>query len=239
MNQIFDDRFIESLPDDIFEAIKLVEAQFEEFQSRFPQKEQRLAMHESYVAMLGFLRVLAESHGISMGKIVLTRNPQTNIDNICSYMRDLVNRSRERKNELILSAAEQRAELLLTKGFVYEFSDGDLARVQKLINELRDLITKSKDFEDEHKSRLLKKLEQLQSELHKRMSNLDKLWGIIGEAGIILGKFGEDAKPFTDRIREILTITWRIQVRAEELESGFEMPLLKKPDEATGKDEKS
>jgi hypothetical protein len=30
------------------------------------------------------------------------------------------------------------------------------------------------------------------------MSNLDRLWGLIGEAGVALGKFGKDAKPLVD-----------------------------------------
>ena len=58
------------------------------------------------------------------------------------------------------------------------------------------------------------------------MSNLDKLWGLIGEAGVVLGKFGKDAKPLADRIREIAQITWRTQARAEELPSGARLPLL-------------
>jgi len=58
------------------------------------------------------------------------------------------------------------------------------------------------------------------------MSSLDKLWGLIGEAGVVLGKFGEDAKPFVDRIVEIAGITWRTQARAEELPSATPLPLL-------------
>ena len=81
-------------------------------------------------------------------------------------------------------------------------------------------------FDAKHKERLLKKLEALQQELHKKVSSLDKLWGLIGEAGVALGKFGKDAKPFVDRIREIAQITWRTQARAEELPSGTTLPLL-------------
>ena len=58
------------------------------------------------------------------------------------------------------------------------------------------------------------------------MSSLDRFWGLIGEAGVALGKFGQDAKPFVDRIREIAQIIWRTQARAEELPSGTPLPLL-------------
>jgi len=132
--------------------------------------------------------------------------------------------------EFEVSLFEEAKEKFATKlgaGFVYEFSEGDLSKVQTSINELRDLISDSEIIEDNHKQRLLKRLERLQSELHKKMSDLDRLWGFFGEAGVILGKLGKDAKPFTDRILDIIKITTNTQARAEELESGVPNPFLK------------
>jgi hypothetical protein len=110
--------------------------------------------------------------------------------------------------------------------FIYEFTDGDIARIQLLLNELRDLISSSSDFEEKHKRRLHKRLENLQSELHKKMADLDHFWGLVGDAGVVLGKFGKDAKPFVDRIREITKITWRAQSIAEELQTDQPSPAL-------------
>jgi len=94
------------------------------------------------------------------------------------------------------------------------------------VDELREEIQSSKLFEDKHKSRLLKRLEKLQSEMHKKMSDIDGFWGLVGDAGVVLGKLGKDSKPFVDRIREISDIVWRTQSRAEELPSGTQPPLL-------------
>jgi hypothetical protein len=77
----------------------------------------------------------------------------------------------------------------------------------------------------------LKRLESLQAEMHKRVSDLDRFWGLIGDAGVVLGKFGKDAKPFVDRIRDIADIVWRTQSRAEELPSGTSSPLLENKDD--------
>lgn len=121
---------------------------------------------------------------------------------------------------------KNRFDTLLKQSFSYEFSQGDLNRVQELINELREEISKSQLFEEKHKARLLKRLEKLQSELHKKMSDIDTFWGLVGDAGVAIGKFGKDAKPFVDRIREITDIVWRTQSRAEELPSGTPTPLL-------------
>ncbi|MES1931091.1 hypothetical protein T35B1_00675 [Salinisphaera shabanensis T35B1] len=109
--------------------------------------------------------------------------------------------------------------------FCYEFSTGDIERIQTLINELRHHLAQLGDIEDEHRQRLMRRLEKLQSELHKRMSDVDRFWGLVGDAGVALGKFGEAAKPIVDRIREIADIVWRTQARSEGLPSNTEQPL--------------
>jgi len=109
--------------------------------------------------------------------------------------------------------------------FSYEFSQGDLDRLQELINQIRDHISAA-ELEGEHKQRLLARLEKLQSELHKKVSDLDRFWGLIGDAGVVLGKLGKDAKPIVDRVREVAGIVWKTQARSEELPSGTDIPLL-------------
>ena len=51
-------------------------------------------------------------------------------------------------------------------------------------------------------------------------------YGVLLEKLVVLGKFGKDAKPFTDRIQDIVKIGWRAQARAEELPSDAPPPLL-------------
>lgn len=117
-------------------------------------------------------------------------------------------------------------DMRLNLAFAYEFSEGDLDRIQTLINELREHISGSNLFEQEHQQRLLKRLEKLQSEMHKKMPDLDRLWGLVGDAGVALGKFGTDAKPIVDRIKELTKITWNTQARKEELSSDTRNPML-------------
>jgi hypothetical protein len=112
------------------------------------------------------------------------------------------------------------------KAFALEFTDGDIKRIQQLVNELREHISQSTHFEEEHRQRLLRRLERLQGELHKRMSDADRIFGLIGDAGVAFGKFGKDAKPIVDRIRELAQIAWKAQARAEELQSDAPFPVL-------------
>jgi hypothetical protein len=95
-----------------------------------------------------------------------------------------------------------------------------------LLNELLDNIVTNDKFEEDHRRRLLGRLEALQKELHKRLSNLDRFYGLIGDAGVLLGKFGRDAKPFVDRIREIVEIVWRAQANADQLPASAKPALL-------------
>ncbi|HCG6065948.1 hypothetical protein ACXP2N_08070 [Vibrio alginolyticus] len=131
-----------------------------------------------------------------------------------------------RLTHLNISDMNQKYSHMLKSSFAYEFSQGDYERVQRLINELREHISSSTIIDDSHKHRLLKKLERLQSELHKRVPDLDRLWGLVGDAGVALGKFGDDVKPLVDRVKEIAGITWNTQKRAEELPSETPNPML-------------
>lgn len=116
--------------------------------------------------------------------------------------------------------------MAMGKQFHYEFSQGDIERVQQLVNELRNWLVQCGDITEEHRQRILRRLERLQAEIHKKTSDLDRLWGLIGDAGVALGKFGKEAKPFVDRIRELTQIAWRTQSRAEELPSSSEPPQI-------------
>ena len=125
----------------------------------------------------------------------------------------------------------------LKVGFSYEFSAADLQRVQTLINELRNEVSTSTFFEPDHQARLLKRLEQLQREVHKRVSDLDRFWGLLGDAGVALGRFGENAKPFVDRISELTQIVWNTQKQTEGLPSNTSMPPLLPNSEQSDRDE--
>lgn len=145
---------------------------------------------------------------------------------IYQFLESVLERCNAEASKLRMQSLRSRFRVSLTTGFAYEFSQGDLDRVQELINKLRELIANTGQLEREHQQRLLRRLERLQSEMHKKLSDLDRFWGLIGDAGVVLGKLGNDAKPIVDRIREIADIVWQTQSRAEELPSGTQLPSL-------------
>ena len=104
-----------------------------------------------------------------------------------------------------------------SSGFSITFSDDDIKRIQSLINTLRDEVRACQSLDDGHRKRLLRRLETLQSELHKTVSNVDQFWGFVGEATVMLRKVGEAAKPMVSRICQIMDIIQRVQCAAEGL----------------------
>ena len=113
---------------------------------------------------------------------------------------------------------------------MYEFSDQDYSRVQVLINELRDEINKSSLITEDHKRRLLKRLEAMQVELHKKTSDIDRFWGFIGEAGITIRKFGEDMQPITNRVQELGRIVIAVIFAKEGIKALPEVSQILLPD---------
>ena len=145
---------------------------------------------------------------------------------INQYLSSLEQYCVSESSKLKIESYRSHFKASLSAGFCYEFSQGDLERIQTLINETRILIANSTGLEKDHQRRLLARLEKLQSEIHKKTSDLDRLWGLIGDAGVVLGKLGNDAKPIVDRVKEIADIVWQTQSRAEELPSGTQIPML-------------
>ena len=90
----------------------------------------------------------------------------------------------------------------------YEFSDSDYDRIQQLIAEIRREIKKSKVITDDHKSRLLRRLEAMQNELHKTISDVDRFWGFIAELTLTAYKFGKNINPIIEKAKELAVIIY-------------------------------
>src|SRR5207245_2346788 len=97
----------------------------------------------------------------------------------------------KRRSQGMLATKTLEYEAIFAKAAYYEFSETDFNRIQVLMNEMRDLIRESALITDDHKRRLLRRLEAMQAELHKKTRDIERFWGFIGEAGIVIRKFGE------------------------------------------------
>ena len=111
-------------------------------------------------------------------------------------------------------------EAMLAGELRIEFHDDEINQLQNLINELRDAISGCESLEANHKYRLLRRLERLQKELHKEVSNLDSMWIFVGDAAFVLGQAAKDGKPIFELVREIMGIARIAMARTHGLPPG-------------------
>jgi hypothetical protein len=166
------------------------------------------AHHDDYIEALGILRAFGDHRKIKFNKLpAISQKTEENISSIISFFVGLqheVNASVAMRNAQVHLTAKTEEYASLFAGIpAYEFTDEEYKKLQDLISELRDLITMSKLISDDHRRRLLRRLEAMQGELHKKTSDIDRFWGFIGEAGIAVRKFGEDMKPISDRVQAL------------------------------------
>jgi len=167
--------------------------------------------HDDYVEALSILRAFAMAREAKLEPMPeIGPQRHANISGIASYFSQLRTTVRTelstRNSRTYFENKTEEYMALFVKAAVYEFPEPEFKRVQELLNELRELIRGSTLLADEHKRRLMRKLEAMRGELHKKTNDIDRFWGFLGEAGIAMRKFGEDLKPISERVLELGTI---------------------------------
>lgn len=231
---MFTERFIDSLPEDPIQAaydicsefIRKVAEDERRNSSGISGVDNRLLTYDEYLEAFGAFQAFCEAYNLQYDFPLLGKDISENISTIDSFFERTHGELQEATTDINVVRYKNKYLIRFGNVFAYEFSEGDINRIQELVNELREITTDSKLFDVRYKERLLKKIEALQSEINKKMLSLDRFYGFMGEAGVALGRFGNDVKPLVDRISELLRIVWRTQARAEELESGHPHPLL-------------
>lgn len=125
-----------------------------------------------------------------------------------------------------LNSYRQKYSNLLSKRPAYEFTEGDIEQIQEHVNQLRKLLQAATDLDEGHRARMLKRLEAFQAELHKKMSDLTKFFGFMGDMGVAIRKLGQDAKPIVDRYEQIIRAGWQAEARSAGLPHDSEMPRI-------------
>jgi len=238
----YDEEFLKSLPDDWHYAIEEIAKKFTQARNSYDLSNKKYYYIVEETQRL--LQVFCEKYKLGRRHIPApTGSRKTYVENIHTFINNSLG---DAKQEIQKQDDEQRLnhyknvfEIALSSVFHFEFTEGDLDRIQQLINELRDLISKNKIIKQKHKQRLLSKLENVQKEFHKTMTTLDLSLGAIIETGVALGRFGEDVKPLTDRIGELAGIILSSQKRAYGLPSSLTFKLLGQSEDDKSKDDKS
>ncbi len=222
---MFNESFIQSIPEERNSGAMWIIDSFFEFIESLNQDE-RVNEHDMYIEYYHLLEGFLSSKDYNIKHVDFGSSFLKNIDNVVEVFVEENDFFTNKITKEKVNNSKERYSRIFGNSFVYEFAQEDIDRIQILINELREIVSKSDFFEEKHQARLLRRLEKLQSELHKKVSDVDRFWGLFGDAGIALGKFGKDAKPFFDRIREMTQIVLNTQAKAEGLPSGTSIPEI-------------
>jgi len=231
----FDDKFIESLPEDIAAAITAI-------CKKYFKTVNKLSGQESYTFIkeaLGFVAAYSEANSLGIDIPTIKGDTTTAHNNTDQFFQKLQAQSSQQISQIEIEQYKNIHAVRLGTIFHYEFSEGDLGLIQNLINELRELISTTKELEEDHRHRLIRKLEKVQSELHKRVSDLDRFWGFCLELSIVVGLMGKNAEPAADLVKKIVAIIWPAQTRAYDLPSGLPFKLLGQPEDDKSENSKS
>jgi len=217
---MIDDNFLENLSSDDIEAIIKLTEEFE----KITVAEKNIGLFvKAYIAV----KALAKNANLKIDDIIFTGSDQNNISLIQTYIRKVFDQANTIFMSRLLGNEEEKFNSLRSKIYEYEFTDNDYSTIQMLINKMRTLLQESSVVSEEHKFRLLKRLEALQSELHKKMSNLDKALGFLLDVSIIIRQTGEGAKPIAELAKEISKILTQVILVSKGLPPGEIPPLLK------------
>src|SRR5258708_39370408 len=229
----FPPRVLSNLPADNLEALAVLGVEFEKLDGHARQLPEH---HDDYVEALSILRAFAMARDARVEPFPeIGPQRHQNISSINNYFTQLrttvrTELSRRHSRGYFESKTEEYIALF-SKASVYEFPDPDFARVQSLVNELRELIRASSLISDEHKRRLLRKLEAMRGELHKKTNDIDRFWGFLGEAGIAMRKFGQDLAPISERVLELGGIVINVIFAREGIKALPEVSQILLPNE--------
>jgi hypothetical protein len=177
---MFDEKFIESLQDDPFEAARTFCQEFYRFEEMLnEERDTGLGdpYYQSFLEAFGMAQALADLNSIYVDIPDLGDDRGNNLIRMRQYLSTFRSAIDREYAETHVERSKKRLEARFSKAFHYEFSAGDINKAQTLINEIRDLISTGICFEEDHRRRLLARLEKLQAELHKKISDLDAFWG--------------------------------------------------------------
>ena len=197
---MIDKEFIESLPENPFETgvqiADIILNNHNEFIEDYSEEDL-----EAYLKPFGLFQALAEANSWDYDYPKISLDINKTIQEIVAFFNNQKEKLKTKSDLYKLNRYNTKFEKIKSQYethfrglFFYEFEKKETDRIGLLLSELHEILTTSKNLEEAQKYRLLKRLEKLQKELDNEISDLDRFWGLVGDAGLIMGKAEKEAK---------------------------------------------
>jgi hypothetical protein len=227
---IIDDSFINSLPSNKLLAESEIINAFMNLMNNSSIAQNKQQYYEDFIEIFGFYQVFAEQNQLEVAFPKLTLDKKINIGLIIRFF-ETRNKEIERdvlefNQERILYEKKSQFRTILEDVTIFDLTDRELRIINRLIDELLDIISETKEINGYHSNKLVKRLNSLINILNTKIRSFDQFWALIGDGAILLGKFKGKAKPVVEKIKEIINVVWKIQARCEDLTSDVPMMVL-------------
>lgn len=219
--RLLENGFVESLPPDaLLAGLEICQA-FRELREALGNSESDES-YRKYVYALALFKAYCSEYNQIFPVPALKGTPHQNILEVQSLFQTAKSRIEHllhlRRTEEFLEQSQRTLAARFHCALPYELLPDEIDRVQILLAELREMLLNSEILDQRDRSRLLNRLDRIQGDLHQRLSDLDRFWGLVIDAGIVVGKFGEKLAALSARNQELLKIIWRVQTAQAGLE---------------------
>lgn len=116
-------------------------------------------------------------------------------------------------------------------GPLFNLDLSDVERIHTLLQQMREIVSRSSVIGGDHKARLFKRISHVEAETQKIKGRFDVILGGLNDFGEALGKFGDDVKPLVDRMKEVAGIVRSNTDEYKGLPAPEERPGLPAPSE--------
>lgn len=209
---MFDEDFFQSLPENpVLAAHKICEV-FCTFDNGIAEGE-KPGYSDTYLTALGAMQAFADAYVLSMDFPELGSDRESNIQIISKFFHSMYQALDTEVAQLTVQEARNQFSSQFSQSHYYQFTDENLQKLKMILSSMDYHIERHSGLSDETRGRLVRKLQETRNKLRKKMTDLDFLWGLVGEARVVLGNYDEEAKPIVDRLNDITRITRQTQGR--------------------------
>lgn len=154
---MLDPEFLEKLPDEPLAGIKAIAEMGEDLYLN-KSAEEKFLNYDSFIEALGLFQAFAEAHNLKFEYPNLTTDKHRDIDSIYQFFAGRRNKAEQELSVLLLESAKEKLSVRFKNVFYYEFTEGDLTKIQELLNEIRKLTQETKEIDENQRSRILKRI---------------------------------------------------------------------------------
>ncbi len=223
---LFDDGFVEGLPEDVLHAGLAICRAFKEFHElNTPEESEK--EYRKYLYAYGLFRSYAALYNQVYDFPELRDAARANISQIIAFFQTagtwIEQALHVRDTRGFIQEVERALSVRFKRSLAYCFSTENLDRIKALLVELRELFSNEPRLDPQRKARLLRRLDRIGEDLGPRMADFDLFWGLFVDTGIDFGRSPEDSRAILARVRELFQIVWTSKLTAEGLPHDTEL----------------